>query len=185
MRFLLIILLLMPVSITANNVGYVANHLSQAQFTTRVNNRVPVDDITKLSTNYKKIYFFTDVRDCSKCEIEHQWWYRGIKIGTIEGKTTGGRYRWWTSKNLNVDFIGDITVKVIVAGDEVYTKTFTYYNPTHTQQQTIPIQQRVNAQESDDCELQLRYFSDKVSDSPDDPYFKFMLKKWGKRCSGE
>jgi len=182
--FLLIMLMVMPLT-TGTASGYVGNNLSQAQFTTRVNNRVPVDNITKLSTNYKRVYFFTDVRDCNKCKIEHQWWYRGIKIGTIEGKTTGNRYRWWTSKNLNADFIGDITVKVIVDGNEVHTKTFTYYNPTQKQQQTVPIQQRVQIQEAGECELQLRHFSNELNDNPDDPYIKFMLNKWGKRCSGE
>lgn len=187
MKYLLILLLFLPLTMStgASDAGYVGNNLAQAQFTTRVNNRVPVDDITKLSSNYKKIFFFTDIRDCNKCKIEHQWWYRGIKLSSIEGKTTGNRYRWWTSKNLNADFIGDITVKVIVDGNEVHTKTFTYYNPTKTQRRKVPIQQRVQVQEAGECEIQLRHFSGELRNHPDDPYIKFMLDKWDKRCSGE
>jgi len=86
---------------------------------------------------------------------------------------------------LDVHFIGDITVKVIVDSAEVLTKTFTYYSPTQKQQQTVPIQQRVQIQEAGECELQLRHFSNELKDNPNDPYIKFMLNKWGKRCSGE
>jgi len=185
MRFIFLVLLSLCVFNAYPNTGYVANYLSAAQFTTRVNNRTPVDNITKLTTDYKKVYFFTEVRDCNACDVEHQWWYRGIKISSVSGKIKSEKFRWWTSKNLNTDFVGDITVKVLINDEEVHTKTFTYYNPTQAQRRKAPVQEMVHAQESNDCELQLRYFSDKVEANPDDPYFEFMLNKWGKRCSGE
>lgn len=181
---LTILLTFAPLSNVAN-AGYVADYLAQAQFTTRVNKRAPVDNIKRLSSDFRKVFFFTDIRDCEDCEVEHQWWYRGKKVSVVEGETTGNRYRWWTSKTLSRNMLGDWTVKVIVDGTEVYNKTLTYFKPTVMQQQTAPLQKRVQIQEEGECELQLRYFSDKVKENPDDPYFDFMLKKWGKRCSGE
>jgi len=169
----------------AASTGYVAEHLSQAQFTTRVNKRVPVNDIDDLSTEFKKVYFFTDIRDCNGCYVEHQWWHKGKKVSTVDGRPKYDRYRWWTSKSLSNDVLGDWTVKLAINGKVVYSKTFTYYKPTYKQRQQEPVQQRVQMQEAGECELQLRHFSSELKNSPDDPYIQFMLKKWGKRCSGE
>jgi len=173
-----------PLAISAEK-GYVAEYLAQAQFTTRVNSRVPVDNIKRLSSNFKKVFFFTDIRNCEDCDIEHQWWYRGKKVSVVEGEATSNRYRWWTSKTLNAKLVGDWTVKVIVDGDEVYSKTLTYYKLTKVQKQNVPVQQRLQVQEAGECEIQLRHFSGELRDNPDDPYIKFMLNKWAKRCSGE
>ena len=183
--FILTILMTFVPFSTVASAGYVAEYLAQAQFTTRVNKRVPVDNIKTLSSDFRKVYFFTDIRDCEDCDVEHQWWYRGKKVSVVEGETTGNRYRWWTSKTLTRDMLGDWTVKVIVDDDEVYTKTLTYYKPTKVQQQNAPLQRRVQVQEAGECELQLRHFSGEMKKNPDDPYIKFMLDKWGKRCSGK
>lgn len=165
--------------------GLVAEYLSHAQFTTRVNNRKPVNDLNSLSTKFKKIYFFTDIRGCEDCDIEHQWWHKGNKVSAVESETTSNRYRWWTSKTLNANSIGEWTVKVYIDDDYVYSKSLRYYIPTKKQRQASPVIKRLDVKESDDCEIQLRYFSDKVEKNPKEPYFKFMLKKWGKRCLGE
>lgn len=187
-KLFIIGLLLMSIphsATTSSGNGYIAKNLAKAQFTTQVKKRAPVDNIKSLSTEFKKVYFYSDIRDCKKCEIEHQWWYKGNKVSTVEGKAKYKRYRWWTSKTLTKDMLGDWTVKVVVDDDVVYSKTFTYYAPTVIQHQQAPMQQRLQLKTLDECEMQLRYFSGKVEDSPDDVYFKFMLKKWGKRCLGE
>lgn len=183
---MLLIYLVMPMQATGSGgSGLIAEHLSTAQFTTRVKNRMPVDYITKLSTRYKKIYFFSDIRGCDGCNIVHQWWYNGEKVSSVSGATTSNRYRWWTSKTLSDNYLGDWVVKVFVDDDQVYSRTFTYYKPTKKQKQKAPVQKRLQVEQLDDCEMQLRYFSDKVENNPDDPYFGFMLKKWGKRCLSE
>jgi len=150
-----------------------------------VNKRVPVDNVKRLSSDFRKVFFFTDIRNCEDCDIEHQWWYRGKKVSVVEGATTSNRYRWWTSKSLSRDMTGDWTVKVIVDDDEVYSKTFTYYMPTKVQQQNEPLRQRVQIKEAGDCEIELRHFSGKMKEDPDDIYYQFMMKKLKKRCLSE
>ena len=81
--------------------------------------------------------------------------------------------------------VGDWTVKVFLDGQIIRNKTLTYYEPTLQQQAATPVEKRLEAEEIGECEMQLRYFSEKVDENPDDPYFNFMLKKWGKRCLGE
>lgn len=173
-----------PLSTLAES-GYVAKNLAQAQFTTRVNKRVPVNDIKDLSTEFNKVYFFTDIRDCKGCRIEHQWWFKGNKVSSVDGKPKYDRYRWWTSKTLTDDKVGDWTVKLIINGKMTFSKTFTYYKTTYSQRQQEPVQQRVMIQEADECEIQLRHFSGELRDNPDDAYIKFMMNKWDKRCSGK
>lgn len=177
---ILSVMLLITTAVAADN--YVAKNLAQAQFTTYVNKRVPIDNIVQLGSNVKKIYFFTDVRDCTKCKIEHQWWYKGEKVSSVKGKTSGARYRWWSNKTLTSDMTGEWTVKVYVSGRKVYTKSFNYYTPSKEQKQTAPIKQRVLIEEANECEIQLRYWNDKIHDEPENDYYKFMSKKWFKRC---
>ena len=166
----------------SNGDSFVAKNLAAAQFTTVVDNREPVDNISSIGTDYSSIYFFTDVRDCKGCKIEHEWWHKGVKVSTIKGKAKYDRYRYWSKKTLTENLLGDWTVKVRINGSVKYTKTITYHKATLKQK---PIKNRVQTQESSECELQLRYFSDKTKAEPDDKYFKFMLDKWGKRCLPE
>lgn len=165
--------------------GMVTEYLAAAQFTTRIADRTPVDNISNLTTDFKKIFFFVDVRDCKGCDIEHEWWYNGTKVFDKEAEAKYPRYRWWTSKTLNDAMVGKWTVKVFVDGTHEHSKTFSYYKPTKTQRSNAPIQQRMQVQSTDECEVQLRYFSDKLANNPDEVYFKFMMKKLAKRCLSE
>lgn len=81
--------------------------------------------------------------------------------------------------------MGDWTVKVVIDGDIVYTKTFNYYTANKQEIYEEPVQLRLQHKETSECELQLRHFSGEMKNSPNDPYIKFMLEKWGKRCSSE
>jgi len=163
----------------------IAENLAQAQFTTQIVKRMPVNNIRKLDSGYKGIYFFVDVRECKGCDVVHQWWYKGKMISSVKGRAKYPRYRWWSKKTLNDNFLGDLTVKVLIDGDHVYTKTVTYYKVSRKQEYTRPIENRMQIQEMSECEMQLRYFSDKVKENPGDPYYNFMLEKWGKRCLTE
>lgn len=160
----------------------IAENIAQAQFTTQIVKRMPIDNIKRLDSGYKGIYFFVDIRDCKGCDVVHQWWYKGKMISSVGGRAKYPRYRWWSKKTLNDNFLGDLTVKVLIDGANVYDKTVTYYKVSRKQKFTRPIKNRMQIQEAGECELQLRYFSGKVKESPEDTYFKFMLNKWGKRC---
>jgi len=183
--FAISIVVLLLAGICYADEKYIANNIAAAQFTTRVVNREPVDNIKRIGTEYERIYFYVDIRDCVECKIEHQWWHKGKMVSSVKGKSKYDRFRWWSSKTLTEYFLGDWTVKVLINSKIRYSKTFTYFKPTHRQKQAAPIQKRIQVQEMSECEVQLRYFSDKVKETPNEPYFKFMLEKWGKRCLPE
>lgn len=184
-RFIVIGIALLIISPATATTGYISEHLAQAQFTTRVKDRMPVDEVTKLSNEFKKVFFFTDVRKCTGCKIQHQWWNKGKMVSKVDGKSKSDRYRWWTSKTLTNNMTGQWTVKVLINGKVEFTETFTYYTPSLPQRQQAPIQKRLLVEEADGCETELRYFSEKLRENPDDAYFQFMDKKLRKRCLGE
>jgi hypothetical protein len=176
-------LLFFTASIDAES--FLSKHLARAQFTTYVSNHEPVNNVKKLDTSYNSVYFFVDVRDCKGCKIIHEWWHAGTRVGSIKGKASSVRYRWWSKKTLTPNMTGEWTVKVFIDGRKVLTRTVRYEKASLQQEESKDIQERIQTQESSECELQLRYFSDKVEQNPKDAYFKFMLDKWGKRCLPE
>lgn len=159
--------------------------MPKAQFTTNVVNREPIDKIDSLSNDFKTVFYFTDIRDCVGCKVEHQWWHKGKMVSSVKGKSKYARYRWWSKKTLTDNMFGDWTVKVFVDGKMVKADTVTYFKASVSQRQQAPLEQRMKLEEMSECEMQLRYFSDKAEKNPEDTYYKFMLKKWGSRCLPE
>lgn len=164
---------------------HAANGADVAQLTTRVANKAPVNNVTELSTEFNKIFFFTDIRDCSGCRIEHQWSHKGKVVSTVNGRAKADRWRWWSSKTLTEDMVGVWTVKLFLDGEITRTKKFTYYKPTFTQRANTPVNKRLEVVEEDECETELRYFSDKLKEDPDDGYYQFKMEKLKKRCLGQ
>ena len=83
-KFFAIISLVFGIAYSAS----AANGVEVAQFTTRVADRMPVNNITKLSTEFNKVFFYTDIRGCSGCRIEHQWWHKGQLVSEVSGRAT-------------------------------------------------------------------------------------------------
>lgn len=98
-----------------------------ATFTTEISNREPVDQISFLGNDKNVVFFFTDLRNLAGQEIRHVWAYNGRDMGTVRFKVDGARWRVWSSKQLLPDWLGEWTVSVLNADDEVMaTESFTY-----------------------------------------------------------
>lgn len=101
-----------------------------AQFTTGVENREPIDQVTFVENSAEKIYFFTDLRGLSGQTVQHRWIYNGETKAEVSFEVRGPRWRVWSSKDLMPDWIGDWTVEIVIAGGEVIAaETFTYSAP--------------------------------------------------------
>ena len=179
LNLLTVLVLLVPLTSSA------ADNIHRAQFTTQVSDREPVDNISSLENTFTSVYFFTDIRDCIGCKVEHVWSLNGKHVYTHKGTAKYARYRWWSKKTLTDDMIGSWSVDVKVNGKVGIRKKLTYFKPSTAQQQTAPIEKRLLKQNVNQCEERLKYFSQKNDEDPTDPYFKFMLQKWGSRCYGE
>jgi len=157
------------------------NRVKRAQFTTAVSAREPVDNIRKISTSYKTLTFFTEIVNCEGCDISHQWWFKGEMRHEQEGEAKYNRYRWWSKKRVSANNPGTWTVKVLIDGDEVHTSSLNYFTQSVRQKNAAPINNRLQIQSLDQCESKLKYFHSKSKENPDDPYYAFMFRKWGKR----
>lgn len=101
-----------------------------AQFTTAVENREPVDQVTFVPNDVRKIYLFSDLRRLGSQTVTHRWIYDGKTVAEVPFEVRGPRWRVWSSKELREDWIGDWTVEIVNgAGEVVAAETFTYSAP--------------------------------------------------------
>lgn len=166
--------------IIQNEVG--SPHISRSMFTTRIANNEPVSNLNEIETAFRTVFFFTELKNCNGCKIIHKWSHNGTPQVVVEGYSKWPIYRFWSSVNLTPTFVGTWTVDVSVEGQPFAQKSFTYYKESQDQKGNQGIQQRLELKSVDECEENLRYFSDQAKDDPNEPYFQFMLEKWGKRC---
>ncbi len=97
------------------------------QFTTGVENREPVDQVTFVENDIQKIYLFSDLRRLTGQTVTHRWTYKGQTMAEIAFQVRGPRWRVWSSKDLHLDWLGDWTVEIVSQDGEVFAaETFTY-----------------------------------------------------------
>ena len=157
--------------------------VARAQFTSQISNKEPINNLIELENTFTSVFFFTDIRECVSCNVEHVWYLDGKHMHTQKGIAKYPRYRWWSKKTLDPNVLGTWTVRVKINDTTQTAKNLNYFAPTEIQQMQAPIQTRMLMNEQTECEKRVQHFSDKLNDSPDDLYYKFMFKKWAKRCS--
>lgn len=180
MKILTILISFLLVFISAT--GFAADVVNRAQFTTLISGRQPVDNVQALDTSYDTLYFFTDIRDCAGCRVTHRWYLDGNHQFDLYRISGGEVFRYWSKVETN-GLTGVWTVEVLINDESVVTKNLTYTKASRQRPETT--QQQLQNQLNTECEDNLQYFSEQSSKNPDDPYFKFMLNKWGRRCYGE
>jgi len=101
-----------------------------AQFTTAVENREPIDQVTFVANDADKAFFYTDLRGLEGQTISHRWLHGGTVVANVPFEVGGPRWRVWSSKKLPPDLIGDWTVEIVTAeGEVIAAETFTYTAP--------------------------------------------------------
>lgn len=101
-----------------------------AQFTTAIENREPVDHVTFVGNDVRKVFFYTDLRGLDGQTINHRWLHDGTVMADVTFEVRGPRWRVWSSKELLPDWIGDWTVEIVTAeGEVIAAETFTYTAP--------------------------------------------------------
>ncbi len=115
----------LPISAEAQGV-----RVALAQFTTAIEKREPIDQITFVDSGVQKIFFFTDLRNMEGQTVHHRWLHNGTVMADVTFEVRGPRWRVWSSKTLSPDGLGDWTVEVVTSEDEVIAaETFTYTAP--------------------------------------------------------
>jgi hypothetical protein len=100
------------------------------QFTTAVENREPIDQVTFVPHNTQTITFFSDLRGLQGTTVRHRWVYDGKTMAEVDFGIRGARWRVWSSKDLVAEWIGDWTVEIVTeTGEVIAAETFTYSGP--------------------------------------------------------
>ncbi|MFQ5780128.1 MAG: DUF2914 domain-containing protein [Nitrospiria bacterium] len=101
--------------------------VGRSRFTSGIDNREPIDEITTLTNDVRKIYYFTEIRELAGQTVTHRWEYNGKVMAETSFNIGGPLWRIWSSKNLLPGWVGEWKVSVVdAAGNIVGENTFTY-----------------------------------------------------------
>ena len=118
---------LQPAAADETKAPAMSGEVARAVFTTGIKDREPVDQVTTLTTDKDKIYFFTEIRNMSGHIIKHRWEYNGKTMAEVKFDVGGPRWRVWSAKSLLPQWTGEWKVSVVdEAGKALSESTFTY-----------------------------------------------------------
>lgn len=104
-----------------------AGTVARATFTKGIAEREPMDTISTLGTNDKKIYYFSELRDMAGQTVTHRWEHDGKIMAEVPFTVNGNRWRVFSSKNLEEGWQGEWKVSVIdQSGGTLAVNTFSY-----------------------------------------------------------
>ena len=108
-----------------------SSRVALAQFTSGIEEREPIDQVSFIGTEVDKIYFFTDLRDMTGTVVTHKWIHDGSVMAEVDFAVRGPRWRVWSSKELDPNLLGDWTVEVVTSDGEVLASETLTLNATN------------------------------------------------------
>lgn len=99
--------------------GFSSGSVMRSAFTTRIEDREPVDNVAQLENDTQEVYYFTELRDMEGQTARHRWKYEGEVMAEVEFDVKGPRWRVWSSKRFVPDWTGEWSVSVVNAANEV------------------------------------------------------------------
>lgn len=104
-----------------------ADGVARSTFTTDISEHEPVDEVTELTNDIKKIYYFTEIKGLAGQTLTHRWELNGEIQASVSIPIGGDRWRIWSSKNLPSNATGEWRVMVLdEAGGELSQGSFNY-----------------------------------------------------------
>lgn len=101
--------------------------VARAMFTTAIEGREPVDQVTQLDSDKTSIYFFTEVTGMSGHSITHRWEFGGEPRFEMTFSVGADRWRVWSNKTLTPGVTGEWKVVVLdEAGFVLRTEVLNY-----------------------------------------------------------
>lgn len=96
-----------------------AGSVARSAFTSGIQDREPVDQLTEVTASNSQVYFFTELRDLDGQTVKHRWLYQGAVIAEVNFNVGGSRWRVWSNKTLQPDQLGTWTVEVVDGSGKV------------------------------------------------------------------
>jgi hypothetical protein len=126
-NYLVLLFVLTSAQVNAEDDLAVKGHVARAAFTSRIENREPVDRVLVLNPPVKEVYFFTDLRNLKGHTITHRWEYQGRAVSNVPFVVKGDRWRVFSKKVFPVDSYGEWSVTVLDDnGWPLYIELFRY-----------------------------------------------------------
>ena len=104
--------------------------IARSAFTSAVENREPVDKVGQLTNDKEKIYFFTEIKGLKGRTVTHRWEHGGDVKAEVSFKVGSDRWRVWSSKNLQPQWVGEWIVTVMDDKGNTLTEESMAYVPT-------------------------------------------------------
>ena len=99
-------LLVSPLAIAEGQVG-------RAQFTSNIQDREPVDLLIDSAELQSKLYYFTELTGLAGETVTHRWEYSGEVQAEVAFSVGADRWRVWSSKNIQPEWIGEWRVTIV------------------------------------------------------------------------
>ena len=119
--------------------GFSSGSVMRSAFTTRIEDREPVDNVAQLENDTQELYYFTELRDMEGQTAKHRWEYQGEVMAEVEFDVKGPRWRVWSSKSFVPQWTGDWTVTVLNGANEVISEdSFHYVTDSGQEMESAP-----------------------------------------------
>jgi hypothetical protein len=110
--------------------------VSRSAFTSAIADREPVDQVTHLDNDMTRIFFFTELSGLEGETVMHQWEHNGEVMAVVPFEVGGSRWRVYSSKSLDPQWLGQWSVRVMDGGgNELSRDSFTY---TEAEPEAVP-----------------------------------------------
>jgi Protein of unknown function (DUF2914) len=93
--------------------------VARGAFTSAIVDREPQDELKALPNDHEKVYFFTELTDLAGQRVTHRWEYNGQVMAEVSFDVGADRWRTHSSKNLQPIWLGEWTVTVVDANENV------------------------------------------------------------------
>lgn len=104
--------------------------ISQAVFTTAVEDGAPVDFLSEIENSVSEVFFYTVLEGMADQTVTHRWKYRGKVMATAEFDVKGDPDKVWSSNQMKPEWTGAWEVEVVDGGGEVIgQRTFAFEAP--------------------------------------------------------
>ncbi|NNF96580.1 MAG: DUF2914 domain-containing protein [Halobacteria archaeon] len=117
--------------------GFNPGTVARSAFTSSIDDREPVDMLQQMNAMEQKVYFFTELRDMEGQTVTHRWELNGDVMAEVAFEVKGSRWRVWSSKNLQPEWVGEWKVSVLNSANEVISETSLKVAPA-TEGETAP-----------------------------------------------
>ena len=114
-----------------------SENIARSAFTNGIDNREPIDKVGQLTNDKEKIYFFTEITGMAGHTVTHRWEHAGDVKAEVKFNVGSDRWRIWSSKNLQPQWVGEWIVSVIDDAGNTLSEESMAYIPASMQAGTM------------------------------------------------